>query len=361
MGRIFRILGLVFVLLLVLGGALLYRALNTSGYFTAVASSFAGKCQAVTGVIGAEDIEADRYTGYLFVSSQDGRPENTPKGSVYKQGAIYAANFNTQAKPFSLTSGIRTPFHPHGISYLPSDEFPGTLAVVNHTPTGDEVMLFDVDYNGEREPFVKLTLRRTIRDPMMHSLNDVTLVSTDTFYATNDHGSLTGLGKFLETWLLLPRANVVYFDGKAAKIAATGFNYANGINRNAEASEIYVAETTGRNLSTFRRNATTGELAHIHDLFIPMGLDNIDVDGQGMLWIGAHPHLLDFLAHAQDATKHSPSAVVKVTPAGNSTAYETIYMNAGEELSGSSVAVHDEGRLIIGSVFEPHFLNCALN
>ena len=91
-----------------------------------------------------------------------------------------------------------------------------------------------------------------------------------------------------------------------------------------------------------------------------MGLDNIDVDSDGNLWIGAHPRLLDFLGHAQDPKKLSPSAVVKVTPAGDSTSFETIYVNTGEELSGSSVAVHDKGRLVIGAVFDPKYLNCTL-
>ena len=91
-----------------------------------------------------------------------------------------------------------------------------------------------------------------------------------------------------------------------------------------------------------------------------MGLDNIDVDSEGNLWIGAHPRLLDFAAHAQDPKNLSPSAVVKVTPAGDATAFETIYVNTGEEISGGSVAVHDESRLVIGSVFEPKYLNCTL-
>ena len=199
-----------------------------------------------------------------------------------------------------------------------------------------------------------------VEDPLLHSLNDVTLVSHEAFYATNDHGSQTEFGKQVETLLLLPRANVVYYDGTAATIVATGFNYANGINRNADASEIYVAETTGRKLQTFRRNATTGALAHIHELFIPMGLDNIDVDSEGNLWIGAHPRLLDFAAHAQDPKNLSPSAVVKVTPAGDATDFQTVYVDTGEEISGGSVAVHDKGRLIIGAVFEPKYLNCTL-
>jgi hypothetical protein len=52
---------------------------------------------------------------------------------------------------------------------------------------------------------------------------------------------------------------------------------------------------------------------------------------------------------------------VKVTLAGDASTYEPIYVNAGEELSGSSVAIHDKNRLIIGPVFDPKYLNCTMN
>lgn len=356
MGRILRILGIVVVVVILAGGILLYRTLNTAGYFATVASNFAGKCQAVMGAIGAEDIDLDRATGNLFISSQGRRL--SPAG-VLDQGGIFLARLDKpDAPPQPLTAELSRTIHPHGISLFADAAGRKTLAVINHPGEGaDQVLLFDI----AGAEGASLTLRRTVEDPLLRNLNDVTLVSHEAFYATNDHGSQTAFGEQLENWLMLPRSTVTYYDGSAAVIAATGFNYANGINRNADAAEIYVAETTGRNLSTFRRSATTGALAHIHDLFIPMGLDNIDVDSDGNLWIGAHPRLLDFVAHAQDAAKRSPSAVVKVTPAGDATAYETIYVNTGEEFSGSSVAVHDKGRLTIGSVFEPQYLNCTLN
>lgn len=357
MGRLFRILGVVLVLVLIVGGVLVYRVLNAAGNFNAVTPHFAGKCQTVTGAVGAEDMDLDRPSGLIFISSQDRRPD--PKTKKFNQGGIYVAQIERPGEPPEpLTAELSSTLHPHGISLFADAAGRATLAVVNHTVNGDEVILFDAAI---AEEGAKLTPRRTVTDPLMHSLNDVTLVSHEAFYATNDHGSVTDFGKFLETWLLLPRANVIFYDGSTAKIAATGFNYANGINHNADASEIYVAETTGRAMQTFRRDMTTGMLDHIHTLFLGVSPDNLDVDSDGAIWIGAHPRLLDFLAHAEDKTKLSPSAVLKVTPAGEDTKFETIYVNSGEELSGSSVAVAHENRLIIGPVFDPKFLNCTRN
>lgn len=380
-----RILGWLLLIIVIAGAVIIVRILNAAGTFTEVKPHFAGKCQTTEGVVGAEDIELDRATGFLFISSQDRRPS---ADKSYKPGALYLAHIDhPEVPPQPLAVGDKVPvLHPHGISLFsdmpPSDGLTltpklssrrTTLAVVNHTDEGDEVLFFDVKVSspdpisrtpgGVPEapaPTATLTFHHKVKDPLMHSLNDVTLVGHEAFYATNDHGSETEFGKFLETWLLLPRANVVYFDGADAAIAAGGFNYANGINRSANLSEIYVAEATGRALQTFRRDMT-GALEHIHTLHLDAGPDNLDVDSDGAIWIGAHPRLLDFLAHVEDKTKLSPSAVLKVTPAGDDTKFETIYVNMGEELSGSSIAIHHKNRLVIGPVLDPKFLNCSLN
>ena len=354
MGWILRALGALIALTVVVASVLVARVLHTAGYFNKVASGFVGKCEQVPGVIGAEDIEVDRRTGVVFMSSQDRRPADAAE---YAQpGAIYLARYdapNEAPKPAYTAPS----FHPHGISLFADTAGRKTLAVINHPEKQkSEVLLFDFEDGSIGEP--KLTLRRTVNDPLFTDLNDVTLVSHEKFYATNDHGSQTPLGRQLEDWLLLPRANVVYHDGTAAATVATGLNMANGINRNADASEIYVAETTGREVNVFRRNAANGALTNTLSIAIPMGLDNIDVDPRGDLWIGAHPKLLDFLGHRADPKKLSPSAVVKVHLEDEASSYEPVYLNTGEEISGASVAVAHGGHLLIGAVLESKYLNC---
>jgi arylesterase/paraoxonase len=89
------------------------------------------------------------------------------------------------------------------------------------------------------------------------------------------------------------------------------------------------------------------------------GVDNIEVDKDGGLWIGAHPKLLSFVTHLQDPTKLSPSQVLHITPrSGGRSDIQEVYLNAGDEISGSSVAAVFNGRMLIGTVFEPKFLDC---
>jgi arylesterase/paraoxonase len=358
MGRLFRRLGVVVVVLAIVIGGLLYRTLNAGGYFSTVVSSYAGTCRAVAGVVGAEDMELDRSTGELFISSQNRRPYPLPPGQHLEPGGILIAQFaQPDVPPQTLTATLTEPLHPHGIGLYRDGNGKRTLAVVNHPEIDtSEIVLFDVVERPGATP--QLSLRRRVKDPLIHDANDVTLVGHEAFYVTNDHGSQSGIGRMLEDYLLLPRADVVYYDGNAAMVVATSLNYANGISRSADLATIYVAESTARTLDVFHRNVTTGALTPVRSFVLNAGPDNIDVDAEGHLWIGAHPKLFDFIAHAQDAKKLSPSMVLTLDPAADDGAVRTIYVNTGQEMSGSSVAVSDGKRLAIGAVFEPKYLSC---
>ncbi len=89
------------------------------------------------------------------------------------------------------------------------------------------------------------------------------------------------------------------------------------------------------------------------------GIDNIELDAEGNLWIGSHPKLWTFTRHAKDAEKLSPSQVFKISKMKNDGyTVEEVYLESGDNLSGSSVAAVYGKTLLIGSVFEDHFLKC---
>jgi len=114
-----------------------------------------------------------------------------------------------------------------------------------------------------------------------------------------------------------------------------------------------VTHTTGRELLTFSRNKETGELKLLDKLNLQSGLDNIHVDDEDNLWIASHPKMLKFIGHAKDSTNKSPSQVFKLTPSTNTNyLVEEVYLNEGEQLSGSSVAVQYKNELLVGVVFD---------
>jgi arylesterase / paraoxonase len=167
--------------------------------------------------------------------------------------------------------------------------------------------------------------------------------------------------RMAEDYLRIPRSYLLYFDGSQFSKSYEGLNYGNGVNISNDGSKLYLTHTTGRELLTFKRNQETGGLQLLDTLNLKSGLDNIHVDEDDNLWIASHPKMLKFIGHAKDSSKKSPSQVFKLSPNGSSYKVEEIYLNNGEQLSASSVAVRYKDDLFIGVVFESKVLQLGLN
>jgi arylesterase/paraoxonase len=207
-----------------------------------------------------------------------------------------------------------------------------------------------------------LTHLESIKDiKLMTSPNDVTAVGERLFYVTNDHGySEKGLGRTLEEYLQRKISYVNYFDGNSFKKVATRIAYANGINHSADYTKIFVASPTGGKVIVYNRDLITGNLTLSEEVDVRTGVDNIELDSAGSLWIGCHPQLLKFVAHAADPSKFSPSQVIKLTPDPQGKyQMEEVFLNDGTTYSGSTVAAVYKNKLLIGSVFEKTLLVCA--
>ena len=79
--------------------------------------------------------------------------------------------------------------------------------------------------------------------------------------------------------------------------------------------------------------------------------------------VAAHPKMLDFLAHAKDPSHRSPSQVLRarLDVASARLVIDELALDEGSTISGSSVALPlPSGRVVVGSVFEPHALSCAI-
>ena len=124
---------------------------------------------------------------------------------------------------------------------------------------------------------------------------------------------------------------------------------------------IYVTATTSGEIRVYDRNAASGDLALRRTIPLKTGVDNIEVDRYGVLWIGAHPKLLTYLRYAGDPDRLSPSQVLRLTPEADGTfSVEEMYLNDGSALSGSSVAAVFQNIMLVGSVFDGKFLCCTV-
>jgi len=272
------------------------------------------------------------------------------------QGAIYAYDLTSEnAVLIHLTKNFQRPFHPHGISLYVGASGKARLFVINHDTDTTRIEIFDVTADS-------LIFRETFADASVHSANDILAVGPRQFYVTNDHGYTSALGRMLEEYFRLPQANVVYYDGETFRVAATGLQYANGINMSPDGHRVYVAETTGFGINVYEREPESGKLEFLHNVDLNTGVDNIEVDADGNLWIGAHPKLLTFVAHSENSQKLSPSQILKITPQGEDEYHmEDIFLSEGIHISGSSVGAVFESELLIGSVFDDLFLRCKMN
>lgn len=332
--------------------------MQKAGQFRSIEARGDVQCTAIGGVVGAEDIAVDLARGQAFISIDDRR---ALMAGQPVRGRIALLDLSAaQPVPVDITPPAPEVLHPHGISlWIDPVTKARSLFVVNHVEGGlnaigvSRVEIFDVADDG------KLSHRAGVLDPEMNSPNDVLAVGPDRFYASNDHGSRTSLGLMAENYLQLPRANVVYFDGKALRVVADGIRFANGLGLSADGSRLYVAETTGFAVRTYARDAASGALRLLSSTPVPNGVDNIDMAPDGSLWIAGHPHLLDFVAHAGDASKLSPSEVLRLTPQGDGLAVETVLTDPGNLISASSVAaVAGPKRFLVGAVFEEKILDC---
>ncbi len=347
MGRTRIWLGVFVALLTVVVGFLFFRFAATVGVFKSIAVEVAAPCQVLEAPPGPEDIVIDRERGVAFVSATDRRVQAT--------GGLHRIDLDRPVDQWTLepvTPPGLDSFRPHGLGLFVAQDGARSLFAVNH-PVGrpDEVVIFDVDADG------RLSHRRSVSDPLLHNLNDVQPVSADAFYATNDHGDAVGTAA--QDFLMLDRADVVYFDGTKARVAADGLTYANGVNISPDGRMLYVAETIDATLQLYHRNPDTGDLNTADYVMLGTGLDNIDVLENGDLLVGAHPRLLDFVSHAGDPEVHSPSEVVHVQlkESGGGKA-RTIYMDRGDELSGIAVAAGYRDLMLLGPVFQPQILVC---
>ena len=336
--------------------AMFVRTLNAAGEFTSFTPGFAGTCESIAGVVGPEDLQIDDKDRLVFVSATD---RHAPAGHPSKEDGLYTLPLDHPEAGFTRLSGTPRDFHPHGLSLYRGVDGKLSLMVVNHQASGDQaVEIFDVAVSGGA---AKLTARGHIEGGELVSPNDLVAVGPAQFYVTNDFGSTTPLGRTLEGYLLLPRSNVVYFNGELFRPAITGLTGANGIALSRDGIHLYVAETLGRAVVSYRRDPFGGVLQYENSTSLPAAADNIDVAPDGALWVAGHPKIFALLDYAADRTKPSPSEVFRVAvQAGVPQEAVRVYADSGRQIGAASVGAALDGKLFIGSPFDAKVLDCTL-
>lgn len=330
------------------------RTLYLFGVFTPVTPSFAGTCTTISGISGAEDIVIDEKLGVAFVSAFDRRARRAGKSAA--QDGLYV--FTLAGAPLlKKLAGTPKDFHPHGISLFRGTDGDLTLIAINHRSDGSSsVDSFAVVNEGGA---LRLREIGSIQGGALVSPNAVVALDRDRFYVTNDHASRTQLGRTLDDLLILPRADVLYFDGMLFHVVATDLNFPSGIALSPDGRYLYVSEAFARRLDTYARQDVSGALERIATLAIASNLDNLRFDAAGHLWIGSHAKALAMAQFRSDASKPAPSEIFKVTLENDIPKAATLAY-AGSQIGGSSVAAVIGNRLLIGSPLDDKILDCTM-
>jgi arylesterase/paraoxonase len=353
------------VLIAVMGIGLYYvRLMADMGSFSSIEPHFDGTCETMDGFAGGtDDLLIDRETGWVFVSAFDRRTAlANPDADV--RGAIQAFRLGAPEEgAIDITPQTPADFRPHGISFYSGQEGK-RLFVISHRADGTQAIeLFDVLYDLDGTP--SLGFVETITDPLIISPNDLVAVGPRAFYVGNDSTTADheSLSYMLELYLRQNRTTLVYYDGAEATVAARGLTYANGVEVSPDGRTLYLAETTDGTLRVYDRDPASGLLTQRAGpnglLKLGPGLDNIDIDGQGRVWITAHPQPFKLQGHREEAANLSPSQVNMITPdmdGGGSVA--EVYLGDGHLASGSSVTAYHDETMVIGVIFEPHVVIC---
>ena len=355
MGTIQKLFFTFFTLMVAAIGAAVF-VLYSAGQFRTITPNFNGHCVAVTDIAGPEDIALHPSGNYAFISSDNRR--QTAKGTPVP-GAIYLYDLkDPSVAPVNLTPDSDENFHPLGLSFFQGEDGRATLMVVNRqsiSPTLDKPNKIEIYVWKDGA----LTHRKTIGGFL--SPNDIAAIDHDKFYATNDHGFVGDFSAFLESYVPLPVGKVGYYDGKKIFPVADGLHFANGISLSSDQKTLFVAETVGQNLRIYARNEATNALVLMETRDLGTGPDNISLGANGEIWIASHPQLLSFLGHASDPSKHAPSQVLRLIKGGaGQFVVNEVLLDAGDLISGASVAVSIGNRVLIGAVFEKKFLDCSL-
>lgn len=297
---------------------------------------------------GVEDITIDQETNIAYLSAHDRRnPSST--------GFLYALNLNDPTNNIiDLTSKFKLKeFRPHGISFLKLQSGRKFLFVISHAEKKHDILKFEILGDS-------IAMLNKYSSSEFVSPNDVLGISENQFFITNDHSSRDKWKVMFSDFLRIPTGNVVFYDGEKARIASEKIAYANGIALSKSGEKIFVASTLDKKIYVYEPQAQDHQLKWINEFETKFPPDNIELAQDGKLIVGCHPKLLKFMSHKKSDSNLSPSAVIEIDE-NNPKSQETLYLNDGKSLSGSSVAApfyfqDKKQNLILGSVFQSKIL-----
>jgi len=311
-----------------------------------------GKCRYVEGVgKGSEDVIL-LSNGLALISSgfyMPITPQKQEPGKIYVYDPTKDAS---KAEPLTIKSGQEwksEEFFPLGISVW-EEKGETTIYVINSFT--HQVYIFELRLKEKL-----LIHKRTVADESISNANNLVAVGRDQFYITNFVHYAHPVGFALEFSQKLPFGSVWFYDGAKFVRVLEGLKGPNGIAVSKSKRFLYLATHTEERLRVYRieQSPAHTNLTLINSVDLYTGVDNVNVDHHGSVWIGAHPIAYKSVLHMLDSQKYpAPSQVLKIDFNADHSEWqlEEIFADDGSKLSGSATAAltPDGRKLLIGTV-----------
>lgn len=355
MKRVLKLLALMVGLVLLVIAGITATFLIRGGAFSEVAQISPGQCQTI-GIPGgsAEDIQPDRPNNLALMSVLDRRAIVENRAT---DGTVTRLNLTNDA--FTIEPALASQpgkFQPHGISLFTAPNGTQTLFVINHA-FGDGEFIEVFEKTSEQSLFDHID---SLTSPLLIEPNDLVAVGNRQFYVANDSGATNSLERMAEMVFAAGLSPLVYYDGVTFQTVANNLKSSGGITVNLAKSELYVGETMGEAIRVFKLAADHSVQREIETIPLNSGVDNLDLDSNGNIWIANHINTVSLVRHFSDATFPAPTQVQRISFASGAPQIETLYEKNGSEHSAGSVAVKFDDKLLVGSITEKQILYCQL-
>jgi len=335
------------VLVLLLAAS--WRFVASRGVFTSAKSVSPGACRTIAGPQAAGALAVDAADKLVFIAAASGRRASPQDG-------LYAYAYEKPGAGPQKIAGLSVDFHPIALS-LHRDSAGTTLMAINRRSGGDFAIDVFAVLIADGTP--KLTEVGAITGDVLVDPAGLAAADSTRFYVVNRHLSRTALGRWLDSAFVLPRADILYFDGIKFTEVAKQMVDPVGAALSADATMLYVAEDFGRTLVSFRRNPFSGQLENAGTLAVGSGLQQLSVGPDGGVWIAAQPKAFAVNAFRRDAGAPAPSQVFRAA-VSNGLPQAATLVYSGTEIGAASAAAVVDDRLLIGSALDHGLLDCRI-
>jgi len=318
-------------------------------------------------VFGPEDLLLVPGINLVIVSSD-------PRNDI-DQGGLYRYDLDSRTlNILTDQKNLGFDFHPHGIDFLKNGNDIFIYAINHRSPILTTVEIFKWQPTNH-----ELSFEKTLKSPLLQSANDLSLFAPESFFITSDFGTTNPLQKKFEQYTYSASGYLSFFKlgTEPLKLKERLF-FANGVALSPDHSRLAVAAMLEKRIHIYRlpwrlpwqlppplhegdERLTPENTSQAHNIELSGAPDNITIDPSGTrMLVAVHPNLLALKSMSENRRSRAPSKIIEIENWQQSSfTQKVIYENKGDEIAAASVALEiDPSRILIGSVFDDHILDC---